>query len=346
MLIGASRPNLPIISMARDIGYKVVVTDINPNAGGLKHGDYNYNVSAKDVESLTKIALKHNVDCVYSGTDINFSVAVINATLGIKSFSPIVGLASEYKNIFRMLAEDAKMPITKSYMVKTVDEALSAFSEINKQCAVIKAIDLCSSLGVKKICSEEDVRSAFDECSALSNENQLIVEEYVEGFCYDVNGLVINGEFHPCGIVDRFFTETGNYFVQTKVTCPTKLSEKVQKEMYATMAEFCKFLKIHTSPVKADFLFDGKRYYLLEFGPRFHGEMGFLHIIPGAINIHSMEAYLKFMYSGELDKTLLEEKILDEAVCEADIKGAVKSNYDIKRYVISFKNKKDIEVVL
>lgn len=344
MLVGASRPNVPIITMARDIGYKVVVTDINPEAEGLNHGDYNYNVSAKDIETLTKIAIKHKVDCIYSGTDINFSVGIINSTMGIEGFPLMVGLASEYKNIFRELAEKAEMPITRGCTVTTEEEAVNAFHKIDRGCAVIKASNLSSSKGVKKICSEEDVVKGFHECSKLSGEKDLIVEEFVKGTCHDVNGLIVNGNFHPCGIVDRAFVDEGMYFVQKEVTCPTSLDKETQGQMYRTIAEFCKKLKIHTSPVKADFLFDGHKFYLLEFGPRFHGEMGFLHMIPGTLNVRAMEAYLKYRYSGYLDVSLIEEKIIDRATCRAVIEGTVKSNYDINKYVISFKNKKPIEV--
>lgn len=346
MLIGASRPNVPIITMARSIGYEVVVTDINPEAEGLKHGDYNYNVSAKDVEMLCKLAIRHGVDCVYSGTDINFSVGAINETLGIKGFPLLLGLASEYKNIFRPLAEGAGMPLTRAYLVETEQEALNAYAELGKGKAVVKAVNLSSSLGVRMAASDEEVVMAFRDCAALSAEKEFIIEEYVKGVCHDVNGLVIEGSFYPCGVVDRSFVEDGSHFVQKQATCPTSASKELQLEMYSIMARFCKHLNIHTAPVKADFLCGGDRAYLLEFAPRFHGEMGFLHVIPGAISIRAMEAYLGYRYSGVFDESLIEEKVIDSAVCRADIRGTEKSNYDIDRYVISFIQKDPIEVYI
>lgn len=345
MLIGASRPNLPIITMARNIGYKVVVTDINPKAEGLKYGDYNYNISAKDIEGLTRIAFKHKVSCVYSGTDINLSVGVINTVMGIEGFPLIVGLASEYKNIFRELAEEAGMPITKGYIARTKGEALSAFKEMGR-CAIIKATNLSSSKGVRKVRSEEEVIAGFNECCNLSDEKEVIIEEYIEGSCHDVNGLVIKEKFYPCGVVDRSFIKHSNYFAQKEITCPTALNKDIQEKMYDAMTRFCEHLKIYTSPVKADFLFDENQLYLLEFGPRFHGEIGFLHMIPGALSIRAMEAYLKYRFSGVLDEKLLEEKIIDRAICRAEIKGSVRSNYDIEKYVISFTNKEPVEIYI
>ncbi len=346
MLIGASRPNVPIIDMARDIGYSVVVTDINPDAEGLKHGDYNYNVSAKDVESLAKIAVRHGVDCVYSGTDINFSVGVINDTMSIDGFPLILGLASEYKSIFRRLASEAGMPLVKGYVVSSREEAIRAFEELGTDRAVIKAVNLGSSLGVKKVRTKEELILGFDECSMLSGEGELIVEEFINGVCLDANGLVIDGRFYPCGIVHRSFVEKGDYFVQKEAVCPTALDVRVQKEMYSTMSRFSSHLGIRTSPVKADFLYDGERLYMLEFAPRFHGEMGFLHMIPGAISIRAMEAYLGFRYTGVLDESLLEERVVDRAVMRAEINGEVKSNYDIGKYVISFERREPIEVYI
>ncbi len=344
MLIGASKPNVPIIEMARSMGYRVVVTDINPEAEGLKYGDYNYNVSAKDIETLAKIALRHGVCCAYSGTDINLSVGVINETMGLQGFPLIMGLASEYKHIFRKIAEGAGMPLTRGYVVSNEKEAMDAYRAIGRGSVVVKAVDLGSSLGIKKVSSEDTLRDAIKECGELTEERILVVEEYIEGSSHDVNGLVVEGRFYPCGIVDRAFVEKGEYFVQSEIRCPTLLPKEVQREAYSIMERFCKYLDVHTSPVKADFLFDGKRLYLLEFAPRFHGEMGFLHIIPGAINIRAMEAYLRYRYDGVLDESLLEERIIDRALCRARIKGGERSNYDVRCYTISFEKKEPIEV--
>jgi len=344
MLIGVSRPSLPIIDMARAIGFEVVATDINPAAAGLQCGDHNYTVSARDVQSLTRIALRHDVACVYSGTDINFTVGVINKALHLPGFPLVLGLASEYKTIFRQLAAQAHLPLTRAHVVRTKEEAARAYSELGGRHAVLKAIDLSSSLGIRKIDSPQDLDAAFEECQGLSNENEYILEEFVDGTCHDVNGLVIAGRFYRCGIVDRSFVRDSQYFVQKEATCPTALDEHTQYQLYDTMATFSDFLGIETSPVKADFLYDGRQPYLLEFAPRFHGEMGFLHMIPGALGIGAMEAYLQYRYCGELDPHLLVQSIVDTAVCSAETTSNLKSNYDVAKYTISFGRRQDIEV--
>jgi biotin carboxylase len=247
------------------------------------------------------------------------------------------------KFLFRQQAEKANIPLTKAYFVETKEEAKKCFKKLGSKTAVIKASNLGSCLGVKKVTNIKELEVGFEEINKISSAGK-IIEEYVEGKCYDVNGLVIKRKFYPCGVIERKFTKDKEYFVQKEMTCPTTLDKKIQKKMYLLMEKFAKYLKIHTSPVKADFLYDGNNIYMLEFSPRFHGAMSFLYLIPNTININAMEAYLRYRFNGKLQKALLREKLIDEAICRANIKGKVKSNYDISKYIISFKNKRNLVV--
>ena len=343
MLIGASRPNIPILMMAKEIGFVTIATDRNPKAAGLKIADISFVVGADETKELVKIALKHDVDCVYCGTDLNFSTAVIYNALGKQTFSAKVGLLSEYKDMYRTIAQRYYAPLTPGYIVTSAPQAVKVFDELGSD-VVIKAINLCSSQGIIRVTDETDIQAAYTNCVFLSGEKTVIVEKYIEGTVHDFNGLVVDGEFHACGIVDRGFQHDTKHFIQDKTTCPTKLSVKVQNDMYFAMTKFCSDLGIVNSPVKGDFLYDGKNIYMLEFGPRFHGELGFLHIIPNAISVDAMRAYLKLNFTGRLDKSLLQEKVIDNAICRSEPSKDATSNYDIPRYTIDFDNRASISV--
>lgn len=334
MLIGASRTKVPIIKIAKEIGYKVVVTDINKSAEGLKCGDYNYNVSAEDTSELTKIALKHNVNCVYCGTDFGFSVSVINHALGIDAYPIKVGLLAKDKIFFKSVMEEIGIPVVNYCVADRVDEAILFFKKINQKPAVIKATNLGSSLGVIKVSSVGEVKSAYRECSRLGKTEKVLIEEYKTGTCHDVNGLMIKNKFYPCGIIDRDFKKSSSYFVQSQMKMPSTLSEKLTREMYSILENCARRLGVVTSPVKADFLLSERKIYMMEFSPRFHGELGFLHIIPLSTGMKIMHAYLDYMYSGKVNESFLKQKYSRVVTCRADVKEHAKSNYDVRKYVI------------
>ncbi len=60
LLIGAGREQIPGIKLAREMGLRVVATDMNPQAPGFQFADDHLIVSTYDVEKTVAAALEYN----------------------------------------------------------------------------------------------------------------------------------------------------------------------------------------------------------------------------------------------------------------------------------------------
>lgn len=106
-----------------------------------------------------------------------------------------------------------------------------------------------------------------------------LVQQKVEGTHHDINGLFYDHQFIPLGISDRFFD---NNFNEVEIRIPTALPEDRQQELYGLVESGARALGIEWGPVKADAVFDGQRFYLLEMAPRLHGPRNSLMAWPAA----------------------------------------------------------------
>lgn len=88
LIIGGGEIGLNQIRIAKKIGFNVIVTDINPDAPGLKEADVSVNISGTDIKALVIFALenkeKYNISAVYCGNDFGLlSVECIKQVLGL-----------------------------------------------------------------------------------------------------------------------------------------------------------------------------------------------------------------------------------------------------------------------
>ena len=86
MIIGAGAEQVPAYELAKARGFKVIGTDLNPNAPGLKIADYALYVSTKDAQSTANAAEQFNklqkIDGVMTiANDVPFTVAIVSEEL-------------------------------------------------------------------------------------------------------------------------------------------------------------------------------------------------------------------------------------------------------------------------
>ena len=62
MIIGAGRPQVPLIEASKKEGYHTIVCDSDSNAPGVPLADEYFNVSTKDRSGLLKTAVKNKID--------------------------------------------------------------------------------------------------------------------------------------------------------------------------------------------------------------------------------------------------------------------------------------------
>ncbi len=115
----------------------------------------------------------------------------IRATMTSRTPAIAVDIASD-KSLTNRLLDSAGLPVPRSEVVDTEDEAVAAARRLGYPC-VVKPLDGNHGRGVAlDLRSEEDVRAAFPKALRESRAGDVVVETYVAGSDYRV--LVIGGK--------------------------------------------------------------------------------------------------------------------------------------------------------
>ncbi|HEX5826263.1 MAG TPA: cyanophycin synthetase, partial [Candidatus Limnocylindrales bacterium] len=115
----------------------------------------------------------------------------IRATMTSRTSGIAVDIASDKKLTNRLL-DSAGLPVPRSEVVETEDDAVAAARRLGFPC-VIKPLDGNHGRGVAlDLRSEEDVRAAWPEALRQSRSKDVIVETYITG--NDYRCLIIGGE--------------------------------------------------------------------------------------------------------------------------------------------------------
>ncbi len=313
-------------------GYALIGTDIDPEALGAEHVEHFFNVSADDYPALLNIAQKYKPKAVYSSTDRNIAVAKIQEMLGLPHASMEFAVASEDKIKLRDLASKYDLPLTPGIVPRDFSDAVDFFDGAPNG-VVVKVPNLSSSRGIYSAKTPADLRKFYDEAAAY--ESGLVIEQVVDGICLDLNGMMVGSSFYRMGAVQRAFATANNSFVQSSVISPPNIEDGIVERAFEMFEQVCRKLDVRNSPVKADVIYSmiDDQIYLLEVGPRFHGEIGLTRIIPLSLGIDPWEFYLSSIGEQEVDESKLVATHAPRFVeLRASLYGTEKSNYDVNVY--------------
>lgn len=278
LIIGAGIMQIPAIKAAKDLGYKVITADVNPNAPGISEADAYAEIDLKDYHRIAEEAVRlrkdENLAAVFTaGTDFSATVAYAAVKAGLPGIDYSTALAASNKILMRRAFAEAGVPSPAFYPVKTELEAFEACEKLEFP-VVIKPVDSMGARGVVRIDSLED-RKAVGEAVAVAIEasrtGEALVEEFMDGPEFSLDALVYEGEITICGFADRhiFFPP---YFIEMGHTMPTLAAPEVQRDVIDVFCRGIRALGINNGAAKGDMKFSsGKGAMIGEIAARLSG---------------------------------------------------------------------------
>ena len=277
MMIGGGLQEIKAVTMAQEAGYKVLVTDRNANAPCFEYADYVAVIDGRDVENLIAYVLINqeelNITGVFTLTELVTSVAAVSSATGLPSVSLSSAVACQNKQLCKKIWSDNDIPTPKGGVVTTLNDAQILFNELGQR-VFVKPIIGFGGISSRKIISQNELKKFF-----IDNGQEMVMEELLEGSMHDVNGLIDNhGNFHPMGVVDRFFLD--DFPVEQKISTPSSLNHNEQVALYELLEKSVKALGINWGPVKGDAVFVNGEFRMLEVAPRLHGPKNSIYLLP------------------------------------------------------------------
>ncbi len=204
------------------LGYKLIVTDLNPECVCAPYADAFLAFDTFDVESnqaaANDLAQRYEIRAVVTlAADCHHTVAVISQQLGLHGISPDISRACRQKNLTRDILTKAGIPQPKFKCVQSLTEAQAFLSELGGQ-GVIKATDNSASRGFAKLNAVSELtESVFHAAVAAGTTGHALVEEALipRDDCISelsVETVWFNGEMYWLNWVDRLFAPDLKFF--------------------------------------------------------------------------------------------------------------------------------------
>jgi biotin carboxylase len=204
LFVGAGRHQRRAILQARERGLRVVAVDRNPAAPGLAAADVPETVDFTDVDAVTEVAERHDVDgaLTVSADRAVPVVAAVTERLGLPSIGTATAHLMTHKIGMRRTLAEAGVPQPRFAAVRDLRGSRSAIETVGVP-AVLKPADSGGQRGVFRIDSQDDLDAHLHSALAESRSGETIVESFVDGV--EMNCIVIarGGEATLLTLSDR-----------------------------------------------------------------------------------------------------------------------------------------------
>lgn len=302
MFIGAGEYQLPGIKKAKEMGLRVVATDYDKNASGLKVADVPVVLDVKDIEGSIKIAKENKIDGVLTiASDIAVpTVAAVADELGLPGISPEVARIATNKALMREKFVEYCVPSPKFREVRTLAEAKEAAEEIGFP-VVVKPVDNAGSRGVSKINKIEDIEKAYRSAKEFSREGSLLIEEFMDGEEVAVDAFIYKKRMHAMAVSDKIRTPPP-YLLDTIVIFPSNYSDDIINEVCKIAMNASAYaVGIDNSPIHVEIMMTSEGPKMVELAARGAGFKVYTDILPMVNGVDTLDATIKMSLDMEPD---------------------------------------------
>lgn len=198
-----------------ELGYKLIITDMNPQCHCAKFADHFVSLDTFDIagnlETAKELKKKYSIVAVFTAAaDCHETVARVAKYLRLPGIDPEISKLCRYKYEMRRVLQEAGIPQPKFRLAKSFPELKKAIKAVGLPVA-IKATNNSGSRGFSSIKSESEiVESVFDNAVKAGTTGIVIVEELLipineEIAEQSVETLWFNGKMYWLNWVDRIF---------------------------------------------------------------------------------------------------------------------------------------------
>lgn len=270
MVLGASLYQLPFISAAKAMGWRVLSVDHTPTNPGHALSDESVIISTTDHDKIFAEAQRHKIDGITSPcTDIAvYSAAYVAQSLGLPGATTRAASLVTDRIAFRQHMLGVRQPqpdFLEMHSPIVAEEFLERHTA-----GIIKPNRSSGSRGVRILQKGDDIDEQFRKAADHSLDGRVILEEVVEGTQHTCEGLWQDGELVYAIITDRETVphpETAT--LGHKV--PTTLGQLQQEKIKDSISALLTSLDIQSTPFDCDLVAHPESAVILEISPRAGG---------------------------------------------------------------------------
>jgi biotin carboxylase len=204
--------------------------------------------------------------------------AHLNDALGLPGNPPPAAVASRDKRRARAAFRAAGL-LTPRFRECSIADDPAPLARTVAYPSVVKPVALSGSRGVMRVDDSRQFVSAFERLRALLHSadvrlerdaahDGVLVEDFIPGAEYAIEGVLTGGAFHPFAIFDKPDPLDGPFFEETLYVTPSRQPQRTQDRIVETVAAGAAALGLVHGPVHAECRVNGTGVYLLEIAAR------------------------------------------------------------------------------
>ena len=268
MIVGAGFGQLPAILAAKELGYKVIAIDKNPNALGMQEADIALPIDILDVDAAISAAKQHGISGVMTmQSDLPVpTVGGIIDALGLPGNGLKISNTCSDKVETRKRFAKAGVPQPAFAFANNIQEIRKLADDFGYPC-IIKAPDSSGSRGVTKVNNAAEVEPAYNEARKYARAENIIVEEYIEGLEIGAQAFSIDGKCVKVLVHNDTVSEPP-YMIPTGHSFPFRHPE-IEAEIEQAVMRAVDALGVLDGPSNIDLILDqNQQAKIIEIGVR------------------------------------------------------------------------------
>jgi carbamoyl-phosphate synthase large subunit len=303
IVLGAGKLQVPLIKYLKSQNHEIIVVSPKGDYPGFSYAHKAYYLDVRQKEEIAKIAHKEHIDGILTDqTDLPVKTAAYVAReLDLPGIDYEVSRMFTQKELMHEKCRQLGVDVLRSELVSDLSEAKAAAEKLGFP-LIIKPDDCQGSRGVHKILSAQDLNTYFNDSVSYSFDHHVLLEEYIDGVEYAVQGISYNHEFWNLLCFEKSLFKYPDTFVFNTAIYPPA-SEALKTRLYGISTRLIKGSGLRQGLSELEFIYSAERdrIYLLEMTARGAGAYISSHIIPSVCNINTKKFLMDIALGAPVD---------------------------------------------
>lgn len=233
MIVGAGKFQVPIIELAKRMGFETIAVSIAGYYPGFAAANKFYEVDVREKEIILEIARKEGIcGIVTDQTDMPVpTVAYVAEKMGLPGIGYECALCITNKLKCREHCQKMGFPIPAYLKASSLEEAREGAKEIGFP-LVIKPCDSQAARGVAKVNDFDELSQKFQDALACSASGIVLLEEFLRGKRKSIVGFTSDFQFTNFFMYESELFEIPNLFITKQALTPTLLDENLKQRIF------------------------------------------------------------------------------------------------------------------
>ena len=187
------------------------------------------------------------------------------------------------------------VPCAKGRLVKSVEETSDMTYPV-----IVKPRDNSGSRGVKLCRTRHELKEAIDEALPYSHLDTVLVEEFIEGQEYSIEGLHYKGKAEVIQFTEKTTTEFP-YNVELAHKQPANLTEQQKNAIRMVISKIGDCMRFENCPSHTELKINKQGVFVIETSPRLGGGNITSHLVPLSTGINMEDQLINIALGERVD---------------------------------------------